>query len=203
MVSDVTDFFESRLEAGGASRGAIRCTKASIAFFEMVYGEAPRAARYGPDFAWQSVRRRPRSSEPWGATETCAASSSCHSCFPWSCMSSKKESRPALRVHAWWKALQCWCALRHDDHHGLAPDAFETTDVGVTAQLSKTKTTGADKAVRTRPLFLSAQAYCVRKDWFAVGLRVLGEYFTDKRAYLLPTPAELGWSARAVPAQSP
>ena len=69
------------------------------------------------------------------------------------------SSRPIfLRVHCWWKLVECWGVLRHADHRGFIPrdpSLFIVRDGSLRATLVRSKTTGPDKLVKSRPVFIS------------------------------------------------
>ncbi len=95
---------------------------------------------------------------------------------------------PYSKVLVWWTLMSCWCTLRFDDHRGLTMDAFRVSGDGVTFELSRSKTTGEDKAVRLRPVFLSSDAFLKERDWFVCGWKLYKSMSEFDRDYLLCAP---------------
>ncbi len=93
-----------------------------------------------------------------------------------------------LRAFAYWKVLQCWCALRHDDHRGLVPGAWRLVPGGRHLDLQRTKTSGPDKRVGVRPVGLSDAAYLVEPRWATRGEELWRELAPWSRDYLLAAP---------------
>ncbi len=99
------------------------------------------------------------------------------------------EAAPAwLRAFAFWKLLQCWCTLRHDDHRGFDPSQWTPSDVGYSIQLHRTKTTGPGKKVARRPVGLAREAYLVAPQWAEEGMRLWQRLAPWPRDYLLVAP---------------
>ena len=86
--------------------------------------------------------------------------------------------------------------LRHDDHGGLRPSDVRFDDEGMYGQLHRSKTTGGDKAVRTRPINVSTAAYNIYPGWLSTGFRLLMDFAPGERDFLLPSPSEKGKKAK-------
>ncbi len=93
-----------------------------------------------------------------------------------------------MRGFAFWKLLQCWCTLRHDDHRGINPTDWRPSQAGLTVTLLRSKTTGADKRVDRRPIGISCDAYLVLPDWCERGLGIWRTLAPWPRDYLLAAP---------------
>ena len=81
------------------------------------------------------------------------------------------SSRPIfLRVHCWWKLVQCWDVLRHADHRRFIPrDPALFLDGSLRATLVRSKTTGPDKLVKSRPVFISSCSWIMHHAWLTIG----------------------------------
>ncbi len=99
------------------------------------------------------------------------------------------DTTPYVKVIYWWVLLSCWCTLRFDDHRGIDIGDFRVTEDGVSFELSRSKTTGADKSVKLRPGFLSGQAYIREKGWFEEGWSLYRDMAPFQRDYLLCVPS--------------
>ncbi len=95
-----------------------------------------------------------------------------------------------LRVYSFWKLLQAWASLRFDDHRGLSPSSLRREDGGLVGELSRTKTSGADKKIESRPIAISAEAYIEHPRWAATGLDILHRITPPDRDYLLSSPCK-------------
>ncbi len=93
-----------------------------------------------------------------------------------------------LRAFAYWKVLQCWCSLRHDDHRGIVPGGWRLVPGGRHLELQRTKTSGPDKRVGIRPVGLSDEAYLVEPRWAVRGEELWRELAPCPRDYLLAAP---------------
>ena len=93
-----------------------------------------------------------------------------------------------LRVLSWWLLVQSWGTLRFDDHRGLLPRDFVVTSTGLQARLTRSKVSGSDKHLNFRTVIIHPSAYIQRKDWLAVGWKLLLEGAPHERDYLLPAP---------------
>ena len=93
-----------------------------------------------------------------------------------------------LRVLSWWLLIQSWGTLRFDDHRGLLPRDFLVTSTGLQARLTRSKVSGSDKHLNFRTVIIHPSAYVQRRDWLAVGWKLLLEGAPHERDYLLPAP---------------
>ncbi len=96
------------------------------------------------------------------------------------------------RVIAWWTLTTCWGTLRFDDHRGLSHDAFRAVGDGFVYELTRSKTTGADKGARQRSGIVVQEAHLVRPEWFTVGLQVCSRASPYQRDYWLCAPSPGG-----------
>ncbi len=104
------------------------------------------------------------------------------------------------RIIAWWTLLSCWSTLRFDDHRGLSHDAFRPSEDGVVFELTRSKTTGADKGARQRSGVIIQEAHLSYSDWFVTGLNICHRASPYHRDYWLcaPSPGECGTIHREV-----
>ena len=80
------------------------------------------------------------------------------------------ELRPMYhRLMAWFRLLKVWCSLRSDDHRGLLPSEVHVGERGLSAVLSRTKTSGPDKRVQTLQIWVSPDAFLVEPFWLRTG----------------------------------
>ncbi len=99
------------------------------------------------------------------------------------------ESQPAgLRVWAWGRLVKAYGTLRWDDLQRVRPDRLALRSAGLTATLTRTKTTGAGKKVATLPLLVPYCAYLGRPEWLEVGHSLLSGVLPVNRDFLLPRP---------------
>ena len=85
--------------------------------------------------------------------------------------------------------MQSWGTLRFDDHRGLLPRDFVVTSKGLQAKLTRSKVSDSDKKhLNFRTVIIHPSAYIQRKDWLAVGWKLLLEGAPHERDYLLPAP---------------
>ena len=93
-----------------------------------------------------------------------------------------------LRVISWWLLVQSWGKLRFDDHRGLLPRDFVVSSTGLQARLTRSKVSGSDKHLNFRTVIIHPSAYVQRRDWLAVGWKLLQNGAPHERDYLLPAP---------------
>ena len=91
-----------------------------------------------------------------------------------------------VRVLSWWLLVQSWGTLRFDDHRGLLPRDVVVSDMGFQAKLTRFKVSGSDKHLNFRAVIIHSSACVHRKDWLAVGWRLLLKEAPLERDYLLP-----------------
>ena len=97
-------------------------------------------------------------------------------------------SRPVYdRMYAWWCALKVWGVLRHDDNRGLRPADLRLDNLGLSATLLRTKTSGAGKRQEVLPLFVGRAAYVGEPEWLEIGCKLWLESGLD-RDYLIALP---------------
>ena len=101
-----------------------------------------------------------------------------------------ESAQAYARAYAWFKLVRHWASLRWDDTRSIRPQSFESRARGVFAQIERSKTSGADKAVSVLPIFVSNTAYIEVPNWMEVGLTIwTAEPFSYERDYLLPLPS--------------
>lgn len=75
-----------------------------------------------------------------------------------------------IRACVWLKLVTIWACVRGEDSTWLDPStARHRPNVGLTGNLTRTKSTGAGKKVRNKELFVSCKAYVSEKDWLETG----------------------------------
>ena len=94
-----------------------------------------------------------------------------------------------FRIYAWWTCIQSWATLRFDDHRGINPRDIRIDSSSFSATLTRGKTIGEDKAIRSRPLIIDAECYLHSRSWISTGWNLLKETAGYERDYLLPSPS--------------
>ncbi len=92
------------------------------------------------------------------------------------------------RMLAWWLLVSSWSVLRFDDHRGLASSGICQGALGVSLQFDRTKTTGCDKSVSTRPGLVAWGAWMVEEHWLRTGASLWEEHAPWPRDYFLTQP---------------
>ena len=100
------------------------------------------------------------------------------------------QTPPYLRLYSWWMILQCWCTLRFSDHRGVSPSSATERETSLSARLSWSTTTGADKDTGSRPLVVDSSCHIHHSDWLSTGWLILSEAAPFSRDFLLPTPSK-------------
>ena len=99
----------------------------------------------------------------------------------------------------WWKCLQAWAALRRDDHRGIRPRDLVVSEGSLRGELLRSKTTGCDKMVKSRPIIITPLAYVHDAGWLLAGWKLLRDLCASPRDFLLPTPTCGAKSAALAP----
>ena len=94
-----------------------------------------------------------------------------------------------FRIYAWWTCIQSWATLRFDDHRGINPRDIRIDSSSFSATLTRGKTIGEDKAIRSRPLIIDSESYLHSRSWITTGWNILKETAGYERDYLLPSPS--------------
>ncbi len=92
------------------------------------------------------------------------------------------------RLLGWWICTSVWASLRFDDHRGLTPGAIGEHPDHYSFVLSRSKTTGPDKAQRLRPAVVSKDAWLADSSWFTVGWKLWQSLAPFDRDYYLCPP---------------
>ena len=193
-VRDFIDFLQV-ISDNGSSRGVLRSAKSSFAFMEQVSGVADEMVmsknkiyfNVYAELLVQSLLGPPPRPAPRPALVLLAALEAYFN---------DTSGAVALRLQAWWHLVKAWAVLRHDDHGGLRPSDVRFDDEGMCGHLHRSKTTGGDKAVRTRPINVSTEAYIIYPGWLSTGFRLLVDFAPEERDFLLPSPSERGKKAK-------
>ena len=99
------------------------------------------------------------------------------------------QTLPFIRVYAWWMLVQSWGTLRLSDHHGISPNSVTVSSSCFSAVLTRSKTIGADKSIRSRPVTIASCCYFTEPTWLQAGFSLLQQLAPFTRDYLLPSPA--------------
>ena len=99
------------------------------------------------------------------------------------------SAQPYLRLFSWWVLLQNWGTLRFSDHRGSPPSEIKVSQIGFTARLLRSKTTGSDKQVLSRRVFISSSCYFTTPDWLKIGWDLLQSLAPFDRDCLMPAPS--------------
>lgn len=102
-----------------------------------------------------------------------------------------------VRYTAWVKLLKIWATLRHDDLCHVEANKVYLTFAGLSGVLSRTKTTGPGKRVRSLPFFVSHSAWVRHADWLGTGFSVWRELTGENPQTLLLVPSADLQSVRA------
>ena len=98
-----------------------------------------------------------------------------------------------VRAMGWYKLVKIWGALRHSDAQGIDYSSIRVCPRGLEAVLTRTKTTGPGKSVKTVKLYVSKDAWLEAPTWLSVGWEIWEELTQEaglaRRDFLLPVPA--------------
>ena len=100
------------------------------------------------------------------------------------------KALPFVRLNAWWILLQNWGTLRFSDHRGLRPQDVRITNNTLDAKLSRSKTTGDDRNVYSRPVRVESCCFVLKPSWISTGWTLLHTTAPFERDNLLLTSAE-------------
>ncbi len=89
------------------------------------------------------------------------------------------------RMICWWCLTSTWSCFRYDDHRGIAPRDVKVTEAAVEFTLGRTKTTGPDKAVKTKTGVVSVGASLAVPDWLLCGWQLWQQHAPFERDFLL------------------
>ena len=74
------------------------------------------------------------------------------------------------RAYAWRKLVTIWCLTRGEGSNWLEASSLTySSSTGLKGRLTRTKTTGPGKNVKTREINVSSEAYICAKDWLRTG----------------------------------
>ena len=99
------------------------------------------------------------------------------------------DDAPYLRVYGWWVLLQNWGTLRFSDHRGLNPAQITVSAAEFQGTLTRSKTIGSDKNIRSRPVVVSSCCFVREPMWLQTGWKLLSRIADFERDFLLPTPS--------------
>ena len=80
-----------------------------------------------------------------------------------------------VRGYAWYRLVKLWAGMRFSDTMGLAFGTLEWEPNGLTAVLTKTKTSGPGKKVTLMRIFVSVRAWIKRELWLSSGFELWQE----------------------------
>ena len=149
----LVDYLQELVEQG-KSRGSIKAAKSAASFGVRCRDRGARSRHKVGDLP-VIVRR-----DPFFGFTGCGAWSSPRPLFPvlWALENAISDSNlpPSIRVIGWWICLQAWTALRHDNHRGIRPRDLVVSAGALRSELWRSKTTGCDKMVKSRPIHYHA-----------------------------------------------
>ena len=182
----------------GKSRGSIKAAKSAASFDEYVAGieERDRVTR---SVIFQSLYAEILASASPGAAPGPAPRPLITLLGAMENSISDSSLPPFIRVMGWWKCLQVWAALRHYDHRGIRPRDLVLSAGSLRGELWRSKTTGCDKVVKSRPILIVPMACVYDPGWLLVGWQLLLDLCASPQNLLLPTPTCGGTSTALAP----
>ena len=180
----LVDYLQELVEQG-KSRGSIKAAKSAASFGEYVAGieERDRVTR---SVIFQSLYAEILASASPGAAPGPAPRPLITLLWALENAISDTTLPHFIQVMGWWKCLQA--ALRHDDHRGIRPRDLVVSAGSLRGELWRSKTTGSDKMVKSRPIIITPMAYVHDTGWLLVGWQLLLDLCASPRDFLLPTP---------------
>ncbi len=92
---------------------------------------------------------------------------------------------PYDRMLSWWMLMSSWAVLRFDDHRGIGSSGVSSDGLGVNLLMTRTKTTGQDKAVQNKPGFVAWSAWLTEPERMQTGYDLWLQHAPWERDYLL------------------
>ena len=83
--------------------------------------------------------------------------------------------------------VEAWAALRHDDLRGIRPRDFVVSAGSLRGEVWRSKATGCDKMVQSRPIIITPMSDVPDSGWLLDGLQLLLDLCSSLRGFLLPT----------------
>ncbi len=96
------------------------------------------------------------------------------------------------RMLSWWMLMSAWAVLRFDDHRGVGSQGITVDELGINLHMTRTKTTGRDKAVQGKPGFVAWEAWLAEAQWHRTGLELWQQFAPWERDYFLVVPSSAG-----------
>lgn len=93
-----------------------------------------------------------------------------------------------VRAYAWYRLVRHWTAMRFSDGDYLAPESLVRRARGMVGVLTRTKTSGIDKAMVHLPIFVSQDVW-ITEPWLDIGLELWQKKLCSARDYFLPLPS--------------
>ena len=87
-------------------------------------------------------------------------------------------THPYLRIFSWWLLVQNWGT-------SAITEVFCFHMQGFAASITRSKTTGADREVQSRPVVIDAICFLTVPDWMTQGWKLLASIADFKRDYLM------------------
>ena len=102
-----------------------------------------------------------------------------------------RESYP--RVYAWFRLIKLWTGMRFSDSLGMDHRTLEWKSFGLTAVLSRTKTSGPGKKVSLLRIWISKECWLFNETWISTGFELWTTLSQEaglmERDFMLPCPS--------------
>ena len=97
-----------------------------------------------------------------------------------------------VRCYAWYRLIKLWSGMRFSDTQGMDHKSLEWRAHGITAVLTRTKTTGPGKKVSLLRIWISKECWVHDETWISTGfelwLKLSQECGVMDRDFMLPAP---------------
>ncbi len=176
------------------SRGVLSSIVDTMRFVEKAMGLGPEARVTDQDYVRQAVAGILRSTE---AKTVDSLRGPARAPVAWCLIELERavmdEGRAVFdRMLSWWMLTSSWAVLRFDDHRGIGSDGIMVDELGINLHMTRTKTTGRDKAVQSKPGFVAWEAWLAEPQWHRTGLELWSQNAPWQRDYFLVVPAAGG-----------
>eukprot|EP00435_Cladocopium_sp_Y103_P049064 s1069_g14.t1 len=99
-----------------------------------------------------------------------------------------------VRCYAWYRLIKLWSGMRFSDTQGMDHKTLEWQSHGVTAVLTRTKTTGPGKKISLLRIWVSQDCWLQDETWISTGyelwLKLSQEAGLVNRDFMLPAPSK-------------
>ena len=97
-----------------------------------------------------------------------------------------------VRCYAWYRLIKLWSGMRFSDTQGMDHKSLEWQAHGITAVLTRTKTTGPGKKVSLLRIWVSRDCWVHDETWISTGfelwMKLSQEGGVRERDFMLPAP---------------